>query len=156
MSVGKRFEYELLKSLRAKHPSAFSERQPDRLYRSGASQPSPPDILFNGSHASYLIECKVVKGMSLPLDRLSPHQHDYLMRYDNISSKHHGFVAVLYYNGQRGKGRVHNAWLVPISYWSEYQSNHPRKSVSIKHLEGELPKHRCLWVAGAWELPDWV
>lgn len=121
------------------------------------SAASPPDIIVNHKTANYLIECKVVKGISLPLTRLSPHQHDYLMRYDDISECHHGHVAVMFYNGQRGRGRVLRAWLVPAPYWSRYQEKYPRKSLAMKHCESDLGSNELTWIPGrGWELPDWV
>ena len=158
MSVGKRYESELAKAFRAKHPEAFVERQPDKMIGKGkVSLPSPPDLLVNSRVGNYLIECKVVKGISVPLNRLSIHQHDYLMRYDLISQDHAGFVGLLYYNGQRGKGRVYDSWLVPILYWSNYIHRYPRKSLARKHVEGDLKKYRCTWVPGVgWELPAWA
>jgi len=158
MSVGKRFEGELRKAFLGRHPEAYVERNPDKMVgKSKFSVPSPPDLIVNCRAGNYLIECKVVKGISLPLSRLSDHQHDYLMRYEMIGGSHHGYVATLFYNGQRGSGRKHDAWLIPISYWSKYQTKHPRKSLAMKHCLADLERFRMRWIpAEGWELPAWI
>ena len=157
MSVGKVFEYQLRDAFKKKYPDAFVERQVDRMFGSGASVQSPPDLIVNRDGAAYLIECKATKGKSIAFDRLSAHQLTYLQKYDAIGECHHGFVACLFYNGQRGSGRVYRAWLVPISYWHDYQYRYPRKSISVGHVEMELGRFELLWVSGrGWELPVWV
>lgn len=154
MSVGKRFEYTLLKQLRHDYPGSYIERNVDRLYgRGNYSVKSPPDIIANTPCFDALIECKAVKGQSLPFNRLSLHQLHYLEQYHNISDRHLGLIAVLYYNGQRGKGRVHDAWLIPVTYWTQYESRYPRKSIARKHVEVELDDYRCYWSRGKWTLP---
>lgn len=156
MSVGKTFEYQLRNAFRKKYPDAFVERQTDRMYQGGASAQSPPDLIVNRDGANYLIECKATKGKSIPFSRLGDHQKRYLERYDSIGSQHHAFVACLFYNGQRGSGRVYRSWLVPILYWSDYQKKHPRKSMSINHIERDLRSHKLEWSKGEWHLPDWA
>jgi hypothetical protein len=157
MSVGKRFEYQLRNAFRDKYPEAFVERQTDRMYSGGASVESPPDLIINRSGASYLIECKATKGKSIPFSRLGNSQREYLARYDELDGAHHGLVACLFYNGQRGSGRVYRSWLVPIPYWVEYEVRYPRKSVAMKDIEAQLgPRYEMLWVKSNWVLPDWV
>jgi hypothetical protein len=157
MSVGKRFEYELLKAFKTKHPDGYCKRFTDSMFGKGMSQASPPDFIINVKEYDALVECKAVKGISLPFSRLSLHQLQELEHYDSISDRHSGYVAVLYYNGQRGRGRSHRAWLIPITYWSTYQDKYPRKSMSVKHVERDLKENECIWVPGkGWKLPSWL
>jgi hypothetical protein len=156
MSVGKRFEYQLRNAFREKYPDAFVERQTDRLYTAGASAESPPDLIINRDGANYLIECKAVKGRSIPFSRLGFGQKRYLCAYDAIGEYHHGFVACLFYNGQRGSGRVYRGWLVPIPYWVDYEYKYPRKSISMKDIERDLDDHELFWEHSAWHLQDWM
>ena len=172
MSRGKSFENELRKAFLVKYPGAYVERNPDRLTgRWGTdgraiSLPSPPDLIVNGARDSnYLIECKAQQGVSIPFARgkdkvtgelrptLSDHQHDYLMDYDKISDHHFGYVAVNFYEKRSYK----KAWLIPISYWSNYQARYPRKSLAMKHLESDIPDMEMLWGGnGIWILPEIV
>lgn len=154
MSVGKRFEYELKKSFELEHPYAYIERNVDRMYGGKYSTTSPPDLLVNASKFNLLVECKAVKGQSLPFNRMSDHQREYLIKYDKISKKHEGMVAVLYYNGQRGSGRKYEAWLVPIKYWISYENSKPRKSLAKKDLESSLKYLKMEWKSGRWILPE--
>lgn len=160
---GKVFEGEVLRALCERYPSCYVERNHDRtIYgKPELSLPSPPDLIAILPHANYLIECKAKGGKSMPFkysgggDTLSQHQHDYLMQWENISDQCKAFVAVNLYNNK--KGRFNRAWLVPIEYWSRYQSRYPRKSISIKHLEDDLPDHELIRLPGSkWELPSWV
>lgn len=156
MARGKAFERELRKAFVARYPTAYVERNPDRLTgKGGHSVPSPPDLLVNAAHCNYLIECKAIAGKSLPFSNLSPHQHDHLMRYEEVSNMHKGFVAVNFYNNK--KGRFNRAWLVPIGFWSEYQSRMPRKSLAMADLERLLPEHEMIRGKGSvWILPRWT
>lgn len=155
---GKSFERDLAKAFRSKYPKSFVERIPDKMIGKGnVSVQSPPDLVVNSPRYQYLIECKVVKGISLSLSRLSPHQHDYLEVYDRISLTHKAYVAVCFYNGKLGKARVNRAWLVPIHYWDGYTERHDRKSIAMKHLEVELADNELHWVpAVGWEIPLWL
>ena len=117
MSVGKRFEYDLRAGLRLMYPNGFVERITDRMVRGSVSVQSPPDLIAIAAKRALLIECKVVKGKSLPFNRLSDHQLEYLQRFDSISSKHQGAIAVMFYNGLKGKASIRRAWLIPIGEW---------------------------------------
>ena len=152
MSVPKAFEREIVQAFRLKYPIAFVEKNPDKQY-----QKSPPDVIVNAGHASYLIECKTKKGRRIPTNRLDPHQHDYLMKYQAIGPSHFGFIATMFYNGRRGNGRIKDAWLIPIDYWSEYQDRYSKKSLNYDRVKRELEGYRLHWKPGiGWELPDWI
>ena len=169
MSRGKSFETELRNAFRTKHPGKYIERNHDRLTGkwgengNAISLPSPPDLLVNGGGANgircYLIECKAQQGVSIPFMRkkdsptLSDHQHDYLMDYEASGEIFHGFVAINFYKKRSFK----KAWLVPITYWSQYQDRYPRKSLAMKHLEQDLPNYELHWQGkGVWKLPAWA
>lgn len=119
------------------------------------SASSPPDLIVNTPRFDALIECKTRKGISIPFNRVSNNQLNYLSMYDGISDNHHGFVAVAFYNGMRGKKMKKNCILVPINYWVNAEARGPRKSVREEQLLHELKEFRCTWMGrGQWKIPD--
>jgi hypothetical protein len=160
---GKTFEGELLSAFRDKHPNAYVERNHDRMVwgKPELSLPSPPDLIVVKPDSLYLIEAKAKAGKSMPFSysgggtTLTDHQHDYLMKWDNMGKRYKGFIAVNLYNNK--KGRFNRAWLVPIKYWSQYQQRYPRKSIAMKHLEDDLPYNELIRIPGSkWQLPEWA
>lgn len=161
MSIGKTYERDLLHSLRSH--GHWAQRFTDRVYGQGnRSVMSPPDIIATSvkHHGrSILIECKAVKGKSIPLNRLTPEQSDELMahhRHGGVS-----LVAVMFYEGSRAQTR--SAFLIPIEAWMAYGKHYGRKSVALSHLTGDAwCKRREIipseWVGrkadrGPWSLP---
>lgn len=156
MSAGKAFEREMLKAFRDKYPDGYIERNPDKQY-----QKSPPDMMAMVGHASYLIECKskLCKGRMKPwpFKNLKDHQFDHLWRWQQVAPYHHAFLALMYYDQNRGKNKLKRAWLIPIQWLEEFMRRHPRKSVHMDEIQRELPGYECVWVPGVgWELPEWV
>ena len=160
---GKTFEKELLDALRERYPDGYIERNQDRTVygRPDLSLPSPPDLIALTGDDNYLIECKAKAGKSMPFfysssgPTLSEHQEEYLLNFDALSESHHGYVAINLYNNK--KGRFNRAWLVPIEYYVHYMNRYPRKSISIKHLENDLPNNELIRLRGSrWQLPEWV
>jgi hypothetical protein len=81
-----------------------------------------------------------------------------LYRFGKISSEHYGFVALMFYNGLRGKKRLKEAWMVPIYYWSIYEEAKDRRSIARKDLAVDLGSdYQLVWVPGkGWALPRGV
>lgn len=161
MSIGKTYERDLLHSLRSH--GHWAQRFTDRVYGQGnRSVMSPPDIIATSVKCygqSILIECKAVKGKSIPLNRLSPEQCDELMAH-----RRHGgvsLVAVMFYEGSRAQTR--HAFLIPIQAWVDYGKHYGRKSVALNHLQvdGWCAARKVIpstWVGrkadkGPWSLP---
>jgi Holliday junction resolvase len=152
MGVAKQYERDMLHSLRTQ--GVWVERFVDKVYGEGRSLKSPPDLIGVKDGHSYLIECKSVKGKSLPNANVSDHQIKALLHH-----RAHGgssYLAILYYNGKRGKATLRETWLVPIKWYTDYFTRYPRKSLSLLHLQGELdPLHRAEWVGRKEEVGPW-
>lgn len=152
MSVAKQYERSMLHAFRNAMPYGYVERNTDRVYGNGLSQPSPPDFIALDGHTSFLVECKAVKGQSLPLNRLSEHQATYLHKFARMDHSY-GYIAVLFYNGGRGKSQIKRSFLIPAGYWASYASKYSRKSIALKHVANDLRHLECVWQNGGWTLP---
>lgn len=156
MSAGKRFEAELRTALRRDWPRAWVERFTDGMTGKGMSSvKSPPDLIAVGVDGhNLLIECKATKGKSIPFDRVDGHQLDHLLRFNKApGSRSRGCVALLQYNGERGKARLYRAWLLPVQDWTFLSFALPRKSLPFDHHE--LHRYEMRWVpAHGWVTTD--
>lgn len=132
MSAGKRFEGQVLRSLRHHLPQSWSHRNTDAMTGNGRiSVQSPPDIITVDSKCNLLIECKAVKGTSLPFNRLADHQKEHLIAFDDTRHDSFGVVAILHYNGLRGKERKYDCYLLPIQEWCSLERALDRKSLPL-------------------------
>ena len=150
MSVGKVWERELLYAWQRhlEEGRSFVYRIRDNTYQKGRRMQSiktPADLLVLSDHGDLLIECKARKAKSIPFDALAPHQAESLQSFSSINDKHVGVVAVLLYNGQRGKGRVHNGYLVPWWYWNMMDIQASRKSIPMAWLDASDDVVRLSW-----------
>jgi hypothetical protein len=159
VSRGKEFEAQLRAALRRDWPKAWVERFTDAMTGRGMSSvKSPPDLIAVGvdEHA-LLIECKATKGKSIPFDRVDGHQLDHLLRFSAATPltdrRTHGCVALLQYNGERGKARLYRAWLLPVDQWAWLGWQLPRKSLPFDHPY--LHPYEMRWVPGhGWVTTD--
>jgi hypothetical protein len=137
MSAGKRFEYEVRKSLEGQL-NGWTQRIPDKMYGSKMSHKTPADLLCITSGLDMLIECKstsIKKAKSIRFDRVPDHQFEALTTFDNLSDRHAGLLALHFYNGERSKAsRVHRAWLVPISWWTAKLRASHKASININEI----------------------
>lgn len=140
----------MLNSLRDWDEYGFHHKFADAMYKPGMSAESPPDLISVSSldRVARLIECKVVKGKSLPFDRLAEHQRKALTFFPGEA-----YVAILYYNGKRGKERLAKAYLVPIWHWSVIKTTLKRKSLPLSWLEEKGSDWEMEWLGkGRWNI----
>lgn len=128
---GKTFEREMLHALREYLPSgSFVHRFTDSWNMVGGlkiKNETPPDILAVCPNAALLVECKAQRyphpkfpdlgKKAISLNRVSEHQLQKLKDFDALGRWCHAYVAVLWWNGVRGKERMYEAYMVPISEW---------------------------------------
>ena len=146
MSRGKRFEREVVNSLRADNPGAFVQRFTDGVYGQAASVKTPPDVIMVRRDEAHLIECKATKSKSIAFDALSDHQYEHLNDFPQD-----GWVFVLFYNGMRGKARFEEAYAIHIWMWNYFKNNLDRKSIPIQALRDNPRVHQLLWKGkGLW------
>ena len=132
MSRGKSFERDIKQAFERAGYLAY--RNHDAMIGKGKSSvPSLPDLwAMHPSGDVLLIEAKVVKGKSLPFNRLADHQHAHLSKFDDHSLSFYGFVAAMYYGDNP---RWKRAFLIHIKNW-EYSRRHiGRKSLPLEHAE---------------------
>lgn len=114
----------------------------------------PPDYIHCNVNFNLLVECKtfiVEKGRDaarVDFSRLEPHQRGDLIAFDEVSPKHHGFVAVLFYNREQGGARVYRCFLLPISEWVGLEMIGGRKSIPAEAFAGDLARFEARWVGG--------
>lgn len=155
---GKAFEREMFLSLQEwfkDEGSYYIERNPDRFSGSGVSAKSPPDLLSITKSHSYLIECKSRSSPSLSFVSLPTHQAEYLDNFEKIKDECQSFIAVNFYSKRKGS-RYNIAYMIPYSYWSGYQIKYPRKSISMKHLEIDIPWMKMERANGIWTRPKGI
>jgi hypothetical protein len=105
------------------------------------SAPSPPDLIVVAETFNMLVECKAVKGTSIPFNRLAEHQEEHLRAFNDTRHDSYGAIAILRYNGLRGGSRIFHSWLIPIDEWVSLRSSVNRKSLPLadvqmlRHLE---------------------
>ena len=98
-------------------------------FRSGKK---PYDFFFACGSRFYAIELKAVKGQSVPLDILRPHQVENLLEVDNCGVKAFGLV-IMNVSGFMAKTSI----ILPITLWLEIiseQREKGNKSIKIKDL----------------------
>jgi hypothetical protein len=167
--VGKRFEGELVAALRREEESfPFVMRIKDGAGSEGKTTKNPADIIAAGPVWNFLIEAKAIgpangrNPTSMTFRRVKPHQRGALSRFSKIpGGKHVGFVALLFYNGKRGKDRLYRCFLVEGRVWSlvskrakRGRMGKPRKSMPVQWLlDGTVPCVEIRWVPGVgWDV----
>ena len=151
VNPGKRFEKSFKASMDA---VGYALRIPDKCFLSPSgrllSEPSEGDFLFFADNGhSYLVECKATGQKRFPFDNLRPEQVSELERFDGISDKHHGLIALNFYGANvRSKNAL---YLVGIADFKRHRAASIRKSLS----EGEAGTigFKCERTGGIWGLP---
>jgi penicillin-binding protein-related factor A (putative recombinase) len=97
-------------------------------YRSGRK---PYDFYFLYHKHFVAVELKSLKGLSLPLNVLSPHQKMYLEEVDSISSSSHSVIVInLQVTGDK------QALVLTIKEYNDIlRNNYPNKSVKFESLK---------------------
>lgn len=145
MSRAKDFERDIINLYKRTWPGSYVERNVDRMFgKSGISIKSPPDIIFNSNAQCSLIECKIVKGKSLPLSRMSEHQEEYLAKYDEMGTWFHGEIAVMFYGDSPKQWK--RAFILNIADYQSFVEENDRKSIPIKYFEENA--HELVWRTG--------
>lgn len=128
MSRGKSFERELKQAFERANCLAY--RNVDAMTGKGkASVKSLPDLwAMHPNGVVNLIEAKVVKGTSIPFNRLAEHQKDHLLAFDDHALSFYGFVGLMYYGD---KPRWKRAFLIPIRSWVHAEKSMDRKSLPL-------------------------
>ena len=153
-SHGKRFEKDFLASLRSW--GRWAERFRDNTWnpkggKIQGSTESPPDLIsVNDDGHAILMELKAVKGISIPLNRLSDHQRTRLQHFPGSA-----FVVVMFYLGDRAQKR--SAVMIPISVWAGAQRRYGRLSLALADLKRDLPEACHLtWVGRKANIGPWL
>ena len=129
----------------------FVERFTDSVYMQHGrmmSAASPPDLIVLGCNDKqhYLVESKAKHGVSIPFDRLIPHQHSKLVDFDYIGDTFHGIVSLLYY--KEGWDKWKRMFLVPILEWETWKETLGRKSLPMKVVADSSECTELVWVPG--------
>lgn len=148
---GKTFERECYNAI--KNAGGLPERNHDALTGVGSySVKSLPDLFaFWPNGNVHLIECKAVKGTSIPFNRLAEHQHDHISLFDSYANNFHGGILVNYYNGKRGRERLSRCYYFTINDWELAASTLKRKSMPIS--EADVYGTEMMWLPReGWQL----
>lgn len=109
-----------------------------------------PDILvLNPEGRSYVVEVKVIRDGSFPMDDLRPEQRRWLQRWSDAGGL--GFIAI----GTTKRPR--HLWLIPWAIWQEIEAqeqNRKRKSVSALTVAAIASEYELTRVSGGWLLPQ--
>lgn len=124
-------------------------------YRSGKK---PYDFYFVYGKHFYAIECKMIRGMSIPLDCVTPHQIDYLYEVEHSGVCGCGFIVMLladYMNSNISD--KHFSLVFPVYKWKRLIKRcQNMQSVKIDEvlknnsdlvtvMKREKMDGRCLW-----------
>lgn len=115
---------------------------------------TPPDYIHCNRHFNLLVECKtfiVEPGRDtapVAFSRLEEHQWQDLLSFDEVGPQHHGFVAILFYNRERGNARVYRCFMLPIMEMLRLQHVLDRKSIPAEMFSDELARFEVAWVGG--------
>lgn len=111
---------------------------------------SPPDIIVVAPGFNLLIEAKATKQPSIRFDRVREHQIEHLRAFDDTRPDSFGLVAVLRYNGKKGKERIYESWLIPVGEWLSLEASLDRKSLPLGGVIAHtyLYPYRMPWVPG--------
>lgn len=153
---GKAFERELRDAF--ERAGYLVHRNQDSMTNRGNVSKSLPDLTaFRKAEADVLlIECKAVKGVSIAFDRLGEHQENDLHAFE-VSLPTYGwaYIAVNFYDGQRGPKRLHRCFLVPLDVWREYRRLGGRKSLPLAAIENDRRVLELPWQPGTgWLVPS--
>lgn len=137
---GKQWEVKTKQLLEAKdfHVMRMLDNH-QQLQRRSVGHKTPPDLIA-WQHGSYtcLIECKaqnVNNSWSIAANRISDHQYQWLNEWDDpIFSTRVSYLSLLYYNGERGKSRIYEGYLVMFRDYQRFFENHERKSITYNHV----------------------
>lgn len=144
---GKRLEREFKKG--CKDAGFWVERIRDNTYYSKTrirSQKTPADFNITTPYQSWLVECKAVKGKSLPFKRVADHQRTALTNFNNIGGIAKGVVVINMYGERRKFNRL---FMLTIDKFEEYSMICNRKSIPLCWLEEnalELKKEKSIWI----------
>ena len=149
-STPKAFERQLMDAFKRAEPKAWVHRNADIIGNGGRfAVESPPDLMVVAPGYCMLVEAKALKGTSIPFNRVAPHQLQHLLAFNEARHDAYGAVAVLRYNGQLGKQRMYDAWLIPVDEWVSLDRASERMSLPLhgKHAEYLEPWH-APWTPG--------
>lgn len=152
LNPGKRFERAFKASLDS---AGYALRINDKCYLSQGgrllSEPSEGDFwFFSPEGRAFLVECKACGVRSFPFSNLRPEQEAALLRFDSVSERTHGVVALNFY-GERIRGK--NAlYLVGIADYLAFKASAGRKSLpeaAAAEIGITCPRAK----GGMWDVP---
>lgn len=115
---------------------------------------SPPDYIHCNLKFNLLVECKTFicepgkSTATVSFSRLEDHQREDLLSFDEVGPHHHGCIAILFYNKERGNARVYRCFLLPIEEWVGMEMTLGRKSIPWDMFEHEFHMFETRWVGG--------
>lgn len=132
---------------------------PDGRMKRTAGAITPPDFIHINKAFDLLIECKAQRyqeetggpgSKSFAFDRVEDHQLRDLAAFNAVSRKRHfGCIAILWWNGKQGKGRIYRAWLIPVTEFLQEAVTCGRKSVPFGKFDwGEWSRFEMQWRPG--------
>lgn len=125
------FSKQLRDDIKAKYPKCFQYLIQDS-YRSGKK---PFDFFIAYKSKFIAVELKLVKGRSIPVDILRPHQLESLLEVDKCGIHAHGIVIINISDAVQN-----NAFVIPIRVWQLIMKNYKdMKSVKIETLMTSWP-----------------
>ncbi len=125
------FSKQLRDDIKVKYPNMFCYLIQDS-YRSGKK---PFDFFIAYQSKFIAVELKLVKGRSIPVDILRPHQLESLLEVDKCGTHAHGVVIINIHSAVPS-----NAFVIPIRVWQLIMKNYKNeKSVKIETLMTNWP-----------------
>ena len=131
MDSGKLFEKQFKQS--CKCAGFWTQRITDNTYRTKygvRSKSTPADFIIATNEQVWLVECKAVKGKSLPFNRLEEHQIKSLTEFDKGFRR--GVIAINMYGDRR---KFNKLFLLDIVSYTNYIETCDRKSLPLAWLE---------------------
>lgn len=120
----------------------------------GTAAVSPPDYIHCNRGFNLLVECKTFicepgkRTATTAFDRLEPHQREDLLAFSDVGPAHHGCIAILFYNRERGNARVYRCFLLPIEEWVGLEMTLDQKSIPWHVFDDDLAQLEAHWVGG--------